>query len=119
MKYGLSIPNFATPGPLVSIAETAEAAGWDGFFLWDHLVLDRNAPPPISEPWTVLAAVAVRTSRIRLGTMVTPVPRRRPWVLARQVVTVDHLSEGRAVLGVGLGVPPDVEYETFGESADL
>lgn len=118
MRFGLSVPNFAEPGSLLAIAETAEAAGWDGFFLWDHLVLDRESTPPISEPWTLLAAVAVRTSRIRLGTMVTPVPRRRPWVLARQVLTVDHLSGGRAVLGVGLGVPPEAEYATFGENPD-
>lgn len=118
MKYGLSIPNFASPDALLTVAVTAEAGGWDGFFLWDHLVIDRVSPPPISEPWTVLAAAAVRTSRIRLGTLVTPVPRRRPWVLARQVVTVDHLSGGRAVLGVGLGVPPEEEYATFGESPD-
>ena len=119
MRYGLSLPNFAEPGALLDVAEAAEASGWDGFFLWDHLVIDRASPPPISEPWTVLAAAAVRTSRIRLGTLVTPVPRRRPWVLARQVVTVDHLSGGRAVLGVGLGVPPDAEYATFAESPDI
>jgi alkanesulfonate monooxygenase SsuD/methylene tetrahydromethanopterin reductase-like flavin-dependent oxidoreductase (luciferase family) len=73
---------------------------------------------PISEPWTVLAAVATATTRIRLGTLVTPVARRRPWVLARQVTTVDHLSRGRGVLGVGLGVPSDAEYAAFGEPAD-
>jgi len=118
VHYGLSIPNFAEPGRLLEVAEAAETGGWDGFFLWDHIVVDRRQPPPISEPWTVLAAAAVRTSRIRLGTMVTPVPRRRPWVLARQVVTVDHLSGGRAILGAGLGVPPAAEYATFGERAD-
>jgi alkanesulfonate monooxygenase SsuD/methylene tetrahydromethanopterin reductase-like flavin-dependent oxidoreductase (luciferase family) len=118
VRYGISIPNFADPAPLIEVARTADARGWDGFFLWDHMVVDRDDSPPISEPWTVLAAAAMVTSRARLGTMVTPVARRRPWVLARQVVTVDHLSGGRAVLGVGLGVPPDAEYATFGESAE-
>lgn len=118
MRYGLSVPNFAEPSPLVELATQAEVAGWDGFFLWDHIVVDRGSPPPISEPWTTLAAAAVMTSKIRLGTMVTPVPRRRPWVLARQVCTVDHLSGGRAVLGVGLGVPPQEEYAALGEPAD-
>jgi len=118
MRYGVSIPNMAEPGRLVEVARAAEASGWDGFFLWDHIVVDPDAPPPICEPWTVLAAVAVVTSRLRIGTMVTPVARRRPWVLARQVTTVDHLSGGRAVLGVGLGVPPAAEYATFGEPAD-
>ena len=118
MRFGLSIPNFAEPGPLLEVARATDAAGWDGFFLWDHIVVDRDSPVPISEPWTVLAAAATSTTRVRLGTLVTPVPRRRPWVLARQVTTVDHLSGGRAVLGVGLGVPPEAEYAALGEPAD-
>ncbi len=118
MRYGLSVPNFADPSGLVELAVASEAAGWDGFFLWDHIVVDRSSPPPICEPWTTLAAVAVMTTRIRLGTLITPVPRRRPWVLARQVCTVDHLSGGRAVLGVGLGVPAQEEYAALGEPAD-
>src|SRR5687768_12767570 len=116
MRFGLSVPNFAEPDRLLDIARAAEASGWDGWFLWDHILIDRQHAIPVSEPWTVLAAAAIATSRIRLGTMVTPLARRRPWVLARQVTTVDHLSGGRAILGVGLGVPPDTEYGAFGES---
>ncbi len=118
VRYGLSVPNFADPSRLVELAVSSEAAGWDGFFLWDHIVVDRSSPPPISEPWTTLAAAAVMTTGIRLGTLVTPLPRRRPWVLARQVCTVDHLSGGRAILGVGLGVPAQEEYAALGEPAD-
>ena len=118
MRFGLSVPNFAEPDRLLDIARAAEASGWDGWFLWDHILIDREHAIPVSEPWTVLAAAAIATSRIRLGTMVTPLARRRPWVLARQVTTVDHLSKGRAVLGVGLGVPPEAEYAPFGESSD-
>ena len=118
MRFGLSVPNFAEPDRLLDIARAAEASGWDGWFLWDHILVDREHPVALSEPWTVLAAAAIATSRIRLGTMVTPLARRRPWVLARQVTTVDHLSKGRAVLGVGLGVPPEAEYAPFGESSD-
>jgi alkanesulfonate monooxygenase SsuD/methylene tetrahydromethanopterin reductase-like flavin-dependent oxidoreductase (luciferase family) len=118
VRVGLSVPNFAEPHRLLEVARVVDENGWDGFFLWDHVVVDRAAPPPISEPWTVLAAVATATSRVRIGTMVTPVARRRPWVLARQVLTVDHLSGGRAVLGVGLGVPPELEYGAVGEPAD-
>jgi alkanesulfonate monooxygenase SsuD/methylene tetrahydromethanopterin reductase-like flavin-dependent oxidoreductase (luciferase family) len=118
MRFGLSVPNFAEPQRLLEVARAADGAGWDGFFLWDHIVVDRDAPVPISEPWTVLAAAATATSRVRLGTLVTPLGRRRPWVLARQVTTVDHLSDGRAVLGVGLGVPPEAEYAALGEPAD-
>ena len=67
----------------------AEAAGFDGFFLRDHIVFsDSGEGPPIIDPWLVLAVVAARTSRIRLGTMITPVPRRRPWQLARQTARV-------------------------------
>ena len=118
MRYGLSIPNFTAPTELLRIAEATEASGWDGFFLWDHILVDRDTAVPISELWTVLAAAAGITNSVKLGTLVTPVARRRPWVLARQVTTVDLLSGGRAVLGVGLGVPPDAEYAAFGESAD-
>ncbi|CAN5720137.1 LLM class flavin-dependent oxidoreductase [soil metagenome] len=118
VRYGLSVPNFAEPDPLLDLARAADDAGWDGFFLWDHIVVDRGSPVPITEPWTLLAAAATATSRVRLGTLVTPVARRRPWVLARQVTTVDHLSGGRAVLGVGLGVPPEAEYAALGEPAD-
>ncbi|HEX6659997.1 MAG TPA: LLM class flavin-dependent oxidoreductase [Ilumatobacter sp.] len=118
MRFGVSIPNFAEPEALLEVARDTEQGGWDGFFLWDHVLVDVGAPPPVCEPWTVLAAAATMTSRVRLGTMVTPLARRRPWVLARQVTTVDHLSHGRAVLGVGLGVPPEAEYAAFGETAD-
>lgn len=114
MRYGLSVPNFAEPQRLLELARAADRSGWDGFFLWDHIVVDRDRPVPMSEPWTVLAAAATATSRTRLGTLVTPVPRRRPWVLARQVTTVDQLSGGRAVLGVGLGFPPEQEYGALG-----
>jgi alkanesulfonate monooxygenase SsuD/methylene tetrahydromethanopterin reductase-like flavin-dependent oxidoreductase (luciferase family) len=118
MRFGISIPNFTEPARLVEIAQAAETNEWDGFFLWDHILVDRANAVPVSEPWTVLAAVATATARVRLGTLVTPVARRRPWVLARQVTTVDHLSNGRAVLGIGLGVPAEAEYDAFGESAD-
>jgi alkanesulfonate monooxygenase SsuD/methylene tetrahydromethanopterin reductase-like flavin-dependent oxidoreductase (luciferase family) len=118
MRFGLSVPNFAEPHRLLDVARAADSALWDGFFLWDHVLFDLDAPPPISEPWTVLAAAALVTASVRLGTLVTPVARRRPWVLARQVTTVDHLSRGRAVLGVGLGVPPAAEYAAFGEDDD-
>jgi alkanesulfonate monooxygenase SsuD/methylene tetrahydromethanopterin reductase-like flavin-dependent oxidoreductase (luciferase family) len=118
MRFGLSVPNFAEPHRLLDVARAADSAGWDGFFLWDHMLFDVDEPPPISEPWTVLAAAALVTATVRLGTLVTPVARRRPWVLARQVTTVDHLSRGRAVLGVGLGVPPAAEYAAFGEDDD-
>lgn len=117
MKHGLSLPNFgsfADPRLLVEVAREAERAGWDGVFLWDHVLL---WPTPMADPWVALAAVASATERVRLGTLVTPLPRRRPVKLAREVVTLDHLSGGRAVLGVGIGDGP-WEWDHLGEEAD-
>ncbi|NED97459.1 LLM class flavin-dependent oxidoreductase [Phytoactinopolyspora alkaliphila] len=109
------MPNVGTPSSLIDLAVVADDAGWDGFFVWDHV----NALPQMHDPWVVLGAMAARTTRVRLGTLVTPVPRRRPWKLAKEVVTLDHVSEGRAILGVGLGVPVDAEYGAFGESTSV
>lgn len=119
MRFGITVPNidgFADPAFLVQLAHDAEAAGWDGFFLWDHMIY-RRPWKPIIDPWVALGAVAAVTSTIQLGTAVTPLPRRRPWKVAREVATLDHLSDGRAVLGVGLGAPND-EFDRFGEESD-
>lgn len=89
---------------LVEIARAADAAGWDGFFTWDAISVGEIET---WDPWALLAAVAVRTERIRLGALVFAPARRRPWKLAREAVTVDHLSGGRLLLPVGLGVPDD------------
>lgn len=120
MKYAVNLPNFgdyADPQTMVDLAVAAEGAGWDAFFVWDHIVVFDGAI--VGDPWVILSAVAAATERITIGPMVTPLPRRRPWVVARQAVTLDHLSGGRLVLGVGLGFPPDEEFGTFGESTSL
>ncbi len=120
MKYGLTFPNFGQffdPRVLADLARMAEEAGWDGFFLWDHMLFDGRARP-IADPWVALAAIAEATSRIRIGTLVTPLARRRPWKLARETVSLDHLSGGRLTLGVGLGAPSEVEFGRFGEDPD-
>jgi hypothetical protein len=101
---------------MVRLAAVAEDAGWDGCFLWDHIAVADELDT--ADPWVLLGAMAAGTDRIRLGTMVTPLPRRRPWVVARQATTVDHLSQGRLILGVGIGSPPDAEFERFGEPTD-
>ncbi len=100
---------------MVDLAVAAERAGWDAFFLWDHMVVDR-AGVEIVDPWVTLGAIAARTERIRLGTCVTPLARRRPQKVARETVTLDRLSGGRLVLGVGLGTP-DEDVTTFGGTA--
>ena len=120
MRRGLAVPNFAQdPADLIELGAEAERAGFDGFFLWDHIVFSNSGDgPPIVDPWMVLAAVAARTSRIRIGTMITPVPRRRPWQLARQTATLDVLSGGRLILGVGIGSPAYGDFGIFHEPAD-
>jgi alkanesulfonate monooxygenase SsuD/methylene tetrahydromethanopterin reductase-like flavin-dependent oxidoreductase (luciferase family) len=115
LRFALHVPNLADPGELVEMGVIAEESGWDGFLLWDHVFAGPAFPVPMVDPWVVLGGLAVETSRIRLGTAVTPLARRRPQKVAREAVTVDHLSRGRMVLGVGLGNPPQDEYGAFGE----
>lgn len=117
IQRGVAVPNFAEdPAELIEMGVAAEQAGFDGFFLWDHIVFsDSGDGPAIVDPWLVLAVVAARTSRIKLGTMITPVPRRRPWQLARQTTTLDVLSGGRVILGVGIGSPAHGDFGIFDE----
>ncbi|MFM6847642.1 MAG: LLM class flavin-dependent oxidoreductase [Terrabacter sp.] len=121
MRFAVSIPNFG-PGLGAALvgdwAAEAEAGGWDGFFLWDHLLAFDPGAIDVVDAWMALAVAATRTSRVRLGTMVTPLPRRRPVKLAREVTTLDRLSGGRAVLGVGIGAMP-FEWDYLGEESDL
>src|SRR5712692_8091932 len=120
IKYGLYVPNFGKashPRTLVQTALEAERSGWDGFFLWDHLV-EWEKRVPICDSFTVIAAIAMKTSRIRIGTTLTPLPRLKPWTVARQTATLDQLSDGRMILGVGLGAKESCDYARFGESED-
>jgi alkanesulfonate monooxygenase SsuD/methylene tetrahydromethanopterin reductase-like flavin-dependent oxidoreductase (luciferase family) len=121
MRFGVHVANFGEygdPRALVALASDAEAAGWDGFFVWDHILGDPSWRLPMIDPWIALAAIATVTRSIKVGALVTAVPRRRPWHLARETTTLDVLSNGRLVVGVGLGNPPDAEFEHFGESGD-
>jgi alkanesulfonate monooxygenase SsuD/methylene tetrahydromethanopterin reductase-like flavin-dependent oxidoreductase (luciferase family) len=118
VRFGVNAPNTASPRELIDLAATTEAAGWDGFFLWDHLHLVRDLHLPIVDPWVTLGAAAIATARVRLGTLITPLARRRPQKLAKELTTLDHLSGGRAVLGVGLGEPRDADFEVFGDPGD-
>jgi alkanesulfonate monooxygenase SsuD/methylene tetrahydromethanopterin reductase-like flavin-dependent oxidoreductase (luciferase family) len=121
MRYAVNIPNFgdfADPRLVADLARRAEEAGWDGLFVWDHIVHHKDVRREIADPWVLLTAAALATSRIRLGTMITPVARRRVSKLAREVTTLDRLTGGRMILGAGLGAPVEDEYGTFGEPTD-
>ena len=121
VSFAVGIPNvreYADPHVLVELAVAAEAAGWDGVFLWDHIAREEDPAIPATDPWIALAAIAARTQRVRLGMMVTPLPRRRPWKVARETVALDVLSGGRFTLGVGLGGGAQNEFAAFGEEVD-
>lgn len=123
MQYGLSLPNGGSWGDartLAGLSQLAEDSGWDGIFLEDYIVWQSDQSVPTYDPWVALAAMAMQTTHIRLGTQVTALARRRPWKLARETVTIDHLSNGRLILGIGLGdtgesVLPDVSFTHFNE----
>jgi probable F420-dependent oxidoreductase len=115
VKFGIclaSLGTYSDPRRAVEIARAAESTSWDGLFYWDHLAFVWG--PPAGDPWITLAAVAASTERIRIGTAVTPLPRRRPHVLAAQIAALDVLSGGRVIFGAGLGGVPR-EFEAFGE----
>jgi alkanesulfonate monooxygenase SsuD/methylene tetrahydromethanopterin reductase-like flavin-dependent oxidoreductase (luciferase family) len=107
------------PGLVAELAVSAERRGWDGFFVWDHVAY-REPVRALADPWVTLAAVAVATERLVIGPLVTPLARRRPHQLARETVTLDRLSRGRLVLGVGLGSGRTGEFDPdrFGEEGD-
>ncbi len=120
MKYALFLPPFdelADPVLVARLATEAEDAGWDGFFVWDHIAY-RVPVEAVADPWVTLAAVACATERLRIGPMVTPVPRRRPVKLAREVASLDRLSSGRLTLGVGIAGDTSNELSATGEELD-
>lgn len=123
MYCSVNVPNFgdfADPRAVAQVARAAEEAGWDGLFVWDHVVHDKEMRRglPFGDPWMLLTAAALATERIRLGALVTPVARRRPEQLARQVATLDGVSRGRVVFGAGLGGPIEDEFGGFGDETD-
>ena len=119
MRSGIFVAPFgelADVRALARVAADAEAAGWDGFFVWDHVMT--HGQLDVADPWIALTAAALATERVTLGALVTPLARRRPWDLARQIAVLDRLSGGRMVLGAGLGGDGRGELSAFGEEAD-
>jgi len=122
MRRGVYVAPFdelSEPALVADLAARAEARGWDGFFVWDHVAY-REPVRAVADPWITLAAVALATQRAIIGPLVTPLPRRRPHQLARETVTLDRLAGGRLVLGVGLGSDRTGEFDParFGEEGD-
>jgi alkanesulfonate monooxygenase SsuD/methylene tetrahydromethanopterin reductase-like flavin-dependent oxidoreductase (luciferase family) len=116
MKFGIILTT-GNIHEMIEMAAEADDAGWDGVFYWDGVAIPGGTT--IYDPWVVLAALAMRTTRVRLGNIVTPPSRRRPWKLARETMSVDQLSGGRLVLPVGLGALDDVAFGGVGEATDL
>lgn len=119
MQYGLSLPNGGVCGDARVLAELgclAEAAGWDGVFVEDYIVHQSDGAVPTCDPWIALAAMAVGTERVWLGTSVTPLSRRRPWKVAREAVALDQLSNGRFILGVGSGDADEAGFSRVNEA---
>lgn len=119
MRWGLSISlsgELADPRVVADMAAAAEGVGWDGVFVWDHLW--NHTLAPFADPFVTLAAIAAATERATIGTMVTALPRRRPQLVAQATTSLDVLSGGRMVLGLGLGVDSYGEYSLFDEPAN-
>jgi alkanesulfonate monooxygenase SsuD/methylene tetrahydromethanopterin reductase-like flavin-dependent oxidoreductase (luciferase family) len=116
VRYGIFLPPFdelSDPRRVAALAAEAEQSGWDGMFVWDHMLAEPGMA--VADPWIVMSAIAMSTTRLRTGPMVTPLARRRPWVLARQIASLDVLSGGRLTVGVGLGDDGWREFSSFGD----
>ncbi|MQA76826.1 MAG: LLM class flavin-dependent oxidoreductase, partial [Solirubrobacterales bacterium] len=120
MRSALWLPIFddlADPVVVAGVAAEAEAAGWHGVFVWDHLRW-RTPVRQVADPWITLTAITTATQQVRLGPMVTPLARRRPAKVARETATLDRLSGGRLTLGIGLGSDRHGELSATGEQLD-
>lgn len=120
MRCGVGLPNigdYGDPALLLEFAGAAERAGWDGVFLWDHIVY-REPGWPAADPYVTAGAIAATTERVRIGVLVTPLARRRPWKVARETASLDVLSGGRLVVGAGLGSQGETEFAAFGDDPD-
>jgi alkanesulfonate monooxygenase SsuD/methylene tetrahydromethanopterin reductase-like flavin-dependent oxidoreductase (luciferase family) len=120
LRCAVGLPNvgeYGDPRLLVELACRAETSGWDGVFIWDHVAY-RELGWPVADPYISVAAIAAHTSRVRVGVLIAALARRRPWKFAREMATLDVLSEGRLIVGVGLGSQPQEEFAAFGEDPE-
>lgn len=115
MKFGVIVTGGAVDEQLAT-ARAAEAAGWDGVFTFDGIHVGDAFE--LHDPWVLMSAFAMATEHVRIGAIIQPLARRRPWKVAREAVTLDHVSHGRFVLCVGLGAADDSGWAKVGEPAD-
>ena len=118
MQRIVSVANMGSPDQLVQLAVEIEEAAFDGFFFMDHMNTAFLGQDEALDPWVLLSAVASATRRLRLGTAVTPISKRHPWKLAKEIIALDHVSHGRVTVGVGLGDADEHEFAPFGEVTD-
>jgi alkanesulfonate monooxygenase SsuD/methylene tetrahydromethanopterin reductase-like flavin-dependent oxidoreductase (luciferase family) len=121
MRFGITLPIAGVDGDVrkaLDYASMAEKAGWDGVFIEDYVYF-APSKDPVFDPWITMAGVAARTEKIRMGITVTPLARRRPWMVAKQAATLDHLSGGRLILGIGVGASEDRSFGAFGDPTDI
>lgn len=121
MKFGVTLPITGVDGDVRQIAECAalaEQCGWDAVWVEDYILSFGGAKEPVFDPWLAMTAAALATKKIRIAITVTPLARRRPWKVAREAVTLDHLSNGRLILGVGVGMSEDASFANFSEAKD-
>lgn len=111
MQQGICIPTDFDAAAIAEVGAAAEAAGWDGVFVWDTIF--------VTDAWVALTAIAMRTERVKLGAIITPVARRRPWKLAAETASLDRLSNGRLIVPVGLGVAEDERWDSLGMHAEM
>ncbi len=114
MKFGF-VASYGTIEQMLEMAREAEAHGWDGVFTWDGISIGEM---DTYDPWSLLGAMAMVTERVRLGAMVFALPRRRPWKVAREAITIDHLSKGRLVMPVAFGATPDAAISKVNTDTD-
>jgi alkanesulfonate monooxygenase SsuD/methylene tetrahydromethanopterin reductase-like flavin-dependent oxidoreductase (luciferase family) len=120
VHFAVGLPNvgeYGDPRLLVDLAWLAERCGWDGVFIWDHVAY-REAGWAVADPYMSIAAIAARTNCVRVGVLLSALARRRPWKFAREMATLDVLSEGRLIVGIGLGSQAQEEFAAFGEDPD-
>ena len=116
MNFAVSLPNYkkyADVHLLIKMAKEAETAGWDGFVIWDHEAAGGKSP--VTDPWVTMGAIAAQTHKMKLGIIITQLAKHSPWKIAKEAATLDQLTDGRFILGIGLGFALEREFKVLGD----